>query len=152
MALWRLESPPGLQLPKWEFTWEWECSFSHTLLHSQPPGNMKCDSWASLLVRTLASPCFGCEPKARVVITSLSCLLFPSQSSSTSLYSKVLRTREHALDSLLFHYFCFRLTFESIKELGSVLECNAMAVVDLHLWLLLFADDLVLMSNSKVGL
>jgi len=27
---------------------------------------MICDSWASLLPRTLASPCLGCEPKARV--------------------------------------------------------------------------------------
>jgi hypothetical protein len=32
-------------------------SFPHTL-HT---------SWASLLARTLASPCLGCEPKARVV-------------------------------------------------------------------------------------
>jgi len=28
---------------------------------------MRCDSWASLLARTFASPCFGCEPKVRVV-------------------------------------------------------------------------------------
>jgi hypothetical protein len=28
---------------------------------------MKCDSQASLLARTLASPCLGREPKARVV-------------------------------------------------------------------------------------
>jgi hypothetical protein len=56
----------GLQLPKWELTWEWECSFFHTLLHSQPPGSTKCDFWASLLVRTLASPCLGPKPKARV--------------------------------------------------------------------------------------
>jgi hypothetical protein len=27
---------------------------------------MKCVSWASLLVHTFASPCLGCEPKARV--------------------------------------------------------------------------------------
>jgi hypothetical protein len=27
---------------------------------------MRCDSWASLLARTLASPCLGCNPKARV--------------------------------------------------------------------------------------
>jgi hypothetical protein len=30
---------------------------------------MKCDSQASLLARTFASPCFGHEPKARVVTT-----------------------------------------------------------------------------------
>jgi hypothetical protein len=29
---------------------------------------MKCDSQVSLLAHTFASPCFGCEPKARVAI------------------------------------------------------------------------------------
>jgi len=38
----------------------------HSLTLSYIPKNMKCDSWASLLARTLASPCLGCEPKARV--------------------------------------------------------------------------------------
>jgi hypothetical protein len=28
--------------------------------------SMRCDSQASLLVFTLASPCLGCEPKAKV--------------------------------------------------------------------------------------
>jgi hypothetical protein len=27
----KIGCPLKLQLPKWEFTWEWECSFSHTL-------------------------------------------------------------------------------------------------------------------------
>jgi hypothetical protein len=36
----------------------------HTFLHSQ---NMRCDSRASLLACTIASPCLGCEPKVRVV-------------------------------------------------------------------------------------
>ncbi len=31
-------------------------------------------------------------------------------------------------------------------------ECDAPALADVHLWLLLFADDLALMSESKVGL
>jgi hypothetical protein len=31
-------------------------------------------------------------------------------------------------------------------------ECDALALADVHVWLLLFADDLVLMSESKVGL
>ncbi len=29
-------------------------------------GNIKCDFQVSLSARTFASPCFGCEPKARV--------------------------------------------------------------------------------------
>jgi hypothetical protein len=31
-------------------------------------------------------------------------------------------------------------------------KCNAPALIDVHIWLLLFADDLALMSESKVGL
>jgi hypothetical protein len=31
-------------------------------------------------------------------------------------------------------------------------ECNAPALANLHVWLLLFANDLTLMSKSKVGL
>jgi hypothetical protein len=31
-------------------------------------------------------------------------------------------------------------------------ECDAPALVDVHIWLLLFVDDLGLMSESKVGL
>jgi len=34
-TLWKFGSPFGLQLPKWEFTWECEGSFPHTLLHSR---------------------------------------------------------------------------------------------------------------------
>jgi len=31
-------------------------------------------------------------------------------------------------------------------------ECNAQAIANLHVWLLLFTDDFVLMSESEVGL
>jgi len=31
-------------------------------------------------------------------------------------------------------------------------RCNAPALTDVHVWLLLFADDLALMSESEVGL
>jgi hypothetical protein len=54
IALWNFGSPSRFQLPKWEFTWECGSSFFHTFPHSQ----------ASLLARTFASPCLGCEPKA----------------------------------------------------------------------------------------
>jgi hypothetical protein len=33
--LWRFRSSSGLQLPKWEFTWDYGGSFFHILLHSQ---------------------------------------------------------------------------------------------------------------------
>jgi hypothetical protein len=45
ISFWSFGSPLGLQLPKWEFIWECECSFSHS--------------------PTLPSSCFGshfCEP------------------------------------------------------------------------------------------
>jgi hypothetical protein len=63
IAFWRFGSPLGLQLPKWEFTWECEGSFPHTLLHSH-----EYEMWflGSLLARTFASPYFGREPKAKV--------------------------------------------------------------------------------------
>jgi hypothetical protein len=43
----------------------------HSLTLSYTPKSMRCDSRASFLVRTLASPCLGCEPKARVATTTV---------------------------------------------------------------------------------
>jgi hypothetical protein len=40
----------------------------HTLPYSHIFDSMKCDSWASLLAHTFASPCLGREPKTRVAI------------------------------------------------------------------------------------
>jgi hypothetical protein len=44
---------------------------SPTFPYSQPLGSMKCDSRAALLARAFASPCLGCEPKARVAIACI---------------------------------------------------------------------------------
>jgi hypothetical protein len=69
-GFWPLQSPfenskvhLRLQLPKWEFTWECEGSFLHTLLHFREH-----EMWlpSFLLAHNLASPCLGREPKARV--------------------------------------------------------------------------------------
>ncbi len=54
--------------PCWEFPWECEGSFPHTLYTL---GNMWCDSRISLLARNLATPCLGREPKARVMTFTL---------------------------------------------------------------------------------
>ncbi len=43
IALWKFGSSLGLQLPKWEFTWE--CGV-HSFTLSCTPGSMKCDSRA----------------------------------------------------------------------------------------------------------
>jgi hypothetical protein len=52
---------------------------------------MKCDSWASLLARTFASPCLGYEPKAKVAtITILYKKVFLNTSNYNKLYQYIL--------------------------------------------------------------
>ncbi len=46
----------------------------HSFTFSYIPGSMKCDSQASFLARTLASPCFGCESKATIITHLVVCL------------------------------------------------------------------------------
>ncbi len=60
IALWKFESPLGVQ---WEFTWECEGLFPHTLLHS-----CEYEMWllGSVLAHTFVNPCLGHEPKVRV--------------------------------------------------------------------------------------
>jgi hypothetical protein len=52
LKIWESISTPtskvGVHLGVWRFNF-------HTLPYSQPPMSMKCDSWASLLARNLAS-------------------------------------------------------------------------------------------------
>jgi hypothetical protein len=69
IALWKLGNQLGLQLPKWEFTWECEGSFPHILLHS-----WKHEMWllSSVLAHTFANPCFGRESKVKVATMEMS--------------------------------------------------------------------------------
>jgi len=55
----------------------------------------------------------------RVSSWCLSLFLVPSWSSNMPLYPQSATSQGACLDSLLFHCFHFKLTFESIKELGS---------------------------------
>jgi hypothetical protein len=48
----------------------------HSLTLSYTPGSMKCDSWASHLAHTFASPCLGHEPKVRVATTTMVCHVY----------------------------------------------------------------------------
>jgi hypothetical protein len=71
-AFWPLQSVSknsevhlGFQSPKWEFAWECEGSFSHTLLHSQEH-----EMWFPGFPLNL-HPCIGYEPKAKVATFSL---------------------------------------------------------------------------------
>ncbi len=50
--------------------WRFIPSHSPTFPHSHTPKSMKCDSRVSFLAYTFTSPCFGCEPKARVATYS----------------------------------------------------------------------------------
>ncbi len=61
--LWGFGNLSGLQFPMWEFIWECGGSFPHIFLYS-----WECEMWllGSLLARTFASLCLGCEPKVRV--------------------------------------------------------------------------------------
>ncbi len=66
----------GLQFPTWEFTWECEGSFPHTLC---TPKSMWSDSRLSLLACNLATPCLDREPKARFATVPF-CLLLGESS------------------------------------------------------------------------
>jgi hypothetical protein len=69
ITFWTFGSSLGLQLPTWEFIWECEGSFPHTLLHSRRHEN------ATLRFSLCSHPCkplcLGREPKARVATPSL---------------------------------------------------------------------------------
>jgi len=65
IILGRFGSPSGLQLPKGGSLGSVKV---HSLTFLCTPGSMKCDSRASYLALTFASPCLGCEPKAKVAI------------------------------------------------------------------------------------
>jgi hypothetical protein len=68
IALWKFKSPFGTPTPKMGVhlgVWGFILSFFCT------PRSIRCDSWDSLLVRILASPCLGRKSKVRVVTTDL---------------------------------------------------------------------------------
>jgi hypothetical protein len=46
----------------------------------------------------------------------------------------------------------FGLYLDALKGRLDDRECNALTLTDVHVWLLFFADDLALTSESKVGL
>jgi hypothetical protein len=103
----------------------------HSLTLFCTPGNIRCDFWASFLVRNLASPCLGCEPNDRVVI-------------------------EHAPKSLFFRCFQFGLTFESIKEFGSTSHCNPCQDLSNDMWHATYmrvnwGDFRLLVVESQIG-
>jgi hypothetical protein len=67
----------------------------------------------------------------RVHVSSwcLSFFLVPSRSSSTPLYPQSVVNQGACPNSMLFHCFQFRLTFESIKELGSASQYLTIMII-----------------------
>jgi hypothetical protein len=49
-----------------------------------------------------------------------------------------------------FNPLLFRLYLDALKGRLDSIECDAPTLRDLHVWLLLFADDFALMLESKV--
>jgi hypothetical protein len=62
------------------------------------------------------------------------------------------RCQQGVKQGCLLNPLLFGLYLDALEGHLDGRECNASAVADLHVWLLLFADDLVLMSESEVGL
>jgi len=67
--------PYNCSLKIWDFNSQNGSSLGsvkvHSLTLSYTPKNMRCDSRASLLAHTFASPYLGCEPKVRVATITL---------------------------------------------------------------------------------
>jgi hypothetical protein len=62
----------------------------HSLKLSYTPGSIKCDSRVSLLDHTFASPCLGCEPKAKVATIMWRCILKNIQKCFIKKYFQIL--------------------------------------------------------------
>jgi hypothetical protein len=52
----------------------------------------------------------------------------------------------------LFRPLLFGLYLDALEGRLDGRKCDALALADMHVWLLLFVDDLVLTSESEVGL
>ncbi len=75
------------------------------------------------------------------------CINHPSEGVTSS-----FRCQQGVKQSYPFSPFLFGLYLDALEGSLDDKECDAPALADLHVWLLLFADDFVLMSESEVGL
>ncbi len=84
----------------------------HSLALFYTPESMKCDSWASFLECTFASPCFSCKPKAKVATWPMESFKFSGPWNVSCLIS-FERRRRASFSPLIFHpirlnfFFCF---------------------------------------------
>ncbi len=79
--------------------------------HSPIPRSMKCDSRASHLARTFASPCFGRKPKARVAtLINIMYVVDPKSISTLALLSIIntstFQLHHHSTSFLKSSFIC----------------------------------------------
>ncbi len=62
------------------------------------------------------------------------------------------RCQQGVKQGCLFSPLLFGLYLDALEGHLHNKECDALALANLHIWLLFFVDDLTLMSESEVGL
>ncbi len=75
------------------------------------------------------------------------CINHPSEGVTSS-----FRCRQGVKQGCPFSPLLFGLYLDALEGRLDSRKCNALALADFHVWLLLFADDLALMSKLVVGL
>jgi hypothetical protein len=75
------------------------------------------------------------------------CINHPSKGVTSS-----FRCQQSVKQGCPFSPLLFGLYLDALEGCLDGRECNAPALADMHVWLLLFVDDLALMSESEVGL
>jgi hypothetical protein len=115
----------------WDFNSQCGSLLGSVWVHSLTPsyilGSMKCDSWASLLAYTFASPCLGLELKARVV--TYACLWIISFTNFVLMYAQKCHNLHTYSSSLHMNpnnvYMC-TLKSISITNVGQVFTCPSL--------------------------
>jgi hypothetical protein len=75
------------------------------------------------------------------------CINHPSEGVTSS-----FRCQQGVKQGCLLSPLLFGLYLDALERCLDGRKCNALALTDLHVWLLFFADGFALMSKSKVGL
>jgi hypothetical protein len=75
------------------------------------------------------------------------CINHPSEGVTSS-----FRCQQGVKQGCLFSPLLFGLYLDALEGCLDDKECDALALADVHIWLLLFVNDLALTSKSKVGL
>jgi hypothetical protein len=75
------------------------------------------------------------------------CINHPSEGVTSS-----FRCQQGVKQGYLFNPLLFGLYLDALEGRLDGRECDALTLMDVHVWLLLFVDDLVLTSESEVGL